>query len=74
MDLDTFLDELATIVMADKGSLTTASVLKDQRWDSMAALEYQAIADEHFGKQLGDDDISVCVTVADLCKLIDLPT
>ncbi len=73
MDAQTFLDELAGIVNADKGSLTGESVLKDYRWDSMSALEYQAIADEHFGKELSADEISVCRTVADLADLIELP-
>ena len=73
MDQPTFLNQLATIVNADQGSLKTDSQLKDFRWDSMAALEYQAIAEEHFGKLLGNDEISVCRTVGDLCKLVDLP-
>ena len=72
MNQTQFLEELENIVMAKKGSLSTESVLDEVNWDSMAALEFQALADEKLGLQVDPTDIGICRTVGDLCKLIKL--
>ena len=72
MNQQEFIAEFERIVMADEGTVSTDSALKDLKWDSMAALEYQALADEQFGMQLEPTAISIAVTVGDLCKLVKL--
>ncbi len=69
MNQQQFLEELENIVMTKKGSLTPDSVLDDINWDSMAALEFQALADEKLGKTLDPTDIGLCRTAGDLAKL-----
>ena len=69
MNQQEFIAEIEAIVMTKKGSLTLESVLDDVNWDSMAALEYQALVDEKLDLQLDPTDIGICRTVGDLCKL-----
>jgi acyl carrier protein len=69
MNQQEFITELESIVMTKKGSLTPESILDDINWDSMAALEYQALADDKLELQLDPTDIGICRTVGDLCKL-----
>ncbi len=69
MNQQQFIEELENIVMTKKGSLSPDSALDDINWDSMAALEFQALADEKLGKQLDPTEIGICRTVGDLAKL-----
>lgn len=73
MNRQQFLEALEQAIMLDKGALTPTTVLGElDSWDSMAVLEFQAMADEHFDIQVEPEDIGNCKTVDDLCVLVKL--
>ena len=72
MNQKELITKLEQIAMVDEGTLTPATELKDLKWDSMMALEYQALADEELNLQLEPTAINVAVTVADLCELVNV--
>lgn len=69
MNLQQFLEEIENIVMIRKGRLTLESMLDEINWDSMAALEFQSMAEEKLDLQLDPTAIGECRTVGDLGKL-----
>ena len=69
MNRQQFLEEIEHIVMISKGRLTADSMLDEINWDSMAALEFQSMAEEKLGVQVDPTEIGTCRTVGDLCKL-----
>jgi len=51
----------------DEGSLAlTQDIAELEDWDSMAVLEFQAIADEEFGLQIDPTSLETVKTVGDL--------
>jgi len=72
MNQQELITKLEKIAMVEEGSLTTDSLLKDLKWDSMMALEFQALADEDLNLQLEPTEINVAVSVGDLCKLVSV--
>ncbi len=62
------LDELADILNAEPGTLTSETALDSVRWDSMALLAYQAFLRFHFGKVLPGVSCADFRTVGDLMK------
>lgn len=72
MNLQQFLEEIENIVMIRKGRLTLESMLDEINWDSMAALEFQSMAEEKLDLQLDPTAIGACRTVADLGKLANI--
>lgn len=69
MNRQQFLEEVENIVMISKGRLTLESMLDEINWDSMAALEFQSMAEEKMDLQLDPTAIGACRTVGDLCTL-----
>ncbi len=67
-----FLDKLTEALFMDKGSLKPEQVLKDMKWDSMHSLEFQALADELFEILVDPAAITKCVSIGDLCDLVNL--
>ena len=55
----------------DPATLKPDMALKDvASWDSMAVLEFQALADVELKLVLQPDQISACETVSELCELV----
>ena len=70
MNKDEFLTELATILNVPPAELQMKSELaKFESWDSMAVVQFIALADEHFHVVLGPQQIEKCSTVEDLFAL-----
>ena len=66
-----FLNKLEEAIGLDAGTLAPEVVLEElDSWDSMAVLEFQAMADEELELILEPTAISACDTVADLVKLL----
>ena len=59
MNLQQFLEEIENIVMIRKGRLTLDSMLDEINWASMAALEFQSMAEEKLDLQLDPAAISL---------------
>jgi acyl carrier protein len=53
--------------------LTPDERLKDLPWDSIEALKFLALVDEHFGLQITGDQLAQCRTVGDLLALVGGP-
>ena len=71
MKQDELLTALEKTLNLEAGALAPGKILEDlDGWDSMAVLEFQAIADEELGVQVDPDAITSCKTVADLCGLV----
>jgi acyl carrier protein len=70
LDRKDFLLKIEDIVQADPGSLTESHQLADVAgWDSLAEVQFQALADEEFGRELKPADVASCKTVHDLMQL-----
>ena len=72
MQRQQFFEEVEQIVMISKGRLTPESMLDEINWDSMAALEFQSMAEEKLGLQIDPTEIGACRTLSDLCKLANI--
>ena len=72
MNQQEFLAAIEKALVMDEGTLESTKVLTEiESWDSMAVLEFQAIADEEFGVQVDPTAIGNCETVGDLWNLIE---
>lgn len=70
MDKEQFLSDLAEILEED--IVNDSDVLADfDAWDSLSILSIIAYAQEHYKKQLKNNEIRDMVTVADLITLIE---
>lgn len=55
----------------DPRPLTGQEVLQDTGfWDSLAAITFIALADEHCGREVAAEDLASCTTIDDLLKLL----
>lgn len=62
------LDEL---IETDPGTLTGDEVLKElEGWDSLAAIEFLALVDEHLGIAVSPKQIATSKTVNDVLALL----
>ena len=67
MEQQDFLAALERALAMDKGTLELTQTLEDlENWDSMAVLEFQAIADEEYGLQVDPTAIDSMKTIGDL--------
>lgn len=67
-----FLRELETELALDPGSLQEGQALSEIKgWDSMAAVQFIALADEKAGVAIPDNQIARARTVSDLLSLLD---
>ncbi len=71
MDTKVVLDRLAQVLALPPGSVTPATKLNADIWDSMAVLGAQALADELYGIALSGDQLTACTTVRQLLDLIE---
>lgn len=66
-----FLRELETELALDPGSLKEGQSLSDVKgWDSMAAVQFIALADEKVGVAIPDNQIARSKTVSELLGLL----
>ena len=69
MNRQQFLEQIENILMIKKGRIGPDSLLDEINWDSMAALEFQSMAEEKLGLQIDPTEIGSCRKVGDLCTL-----
>jgi acyl carrier protein len=65
-----FLRLLETTLERDEGSLKGEETLADIDWDSLAVVSFLALADEHFGLQLGAKAVNACKTLPQVIALL----
>ena len=71
MTRDEFVSTLEELVDVEPGTFKIGMVLDDiVEWDSLAVIEFQALADERLGKELEAEDIHFCKTFDDLLGLV----
>lgn len=71
MTYDEFIAALEKAVDVDPGTFKSGKVLDDiVEWDSLAVLEYQALADEELGLDLEAEQVHFCKTFDDLMALV----
>ena len=69
MSREEFLRKLSEILETDE-LLTGAESLADlEKWDSLAVLNFMALADESYNVTVSPKDIAACKTVNDLVVL-----
>ncbi len=64
------LPQIEKLLMLAPGTLTGEEKLKDYpRWDSLTMIEFIAMVDEEFGRDIPPDDVRKCERVKDLAAL-----
>ncbi len=71
MDRNGFIVKLATALERPAGSLTEASPLDAEHWDSIALVSAIALADEELGVAVSPADFTGCGTVGALLDLLE---
>ena len=67
MNQQEFLNSMERALGIDRGSLELTHNLADlENWDSMAVLEFQAIADEEYSLQVDPTTLESVKTIGDL--------
>ena len=65
------LNLLEELLEKDQGTLKHDDSLKTiSSWDSLAAIGFIALVDQHFGKNIAASDVTKCQTVDDLIILL----
>ena len=55
----------------ESGSIKGTENLREELpWDSLAALEFMAMADKELQVRIAGDDLAACITVQDLLNLL----
>lgn len=72
MDVQNFIEKFAEMLeIEDVDSLTPETEFRDlDEWSSISVMELIALADEVYGKQIGDVHIKPCQTIQDLFNLM----
>lgn len=72
MDIQNFIEKFAEMLeIEDVDSLTPETEFRDlDEWSSISVMELIALADETYGKQIGDVHIKPCRTIQDLYNLM----
>ena len=68
--LDLFYEEFASLLGIEKSSISENSILSELEWDSMALISTMALIDEVFAVVVSGDQLTECITVADILKLV----
>tara|TARA_A100001388_G_scaffold275703_1_gene261741 strand:+ start:1041 stop:1286 length:246 start_codon:yes stop_codon:yes gene_type:complete len=68
--LDLFYEEFASLLGIQRDSISKDSVLSEIEWDSMALISTMALIDEVFGIVVSGDQLTECITIADILMLI----
>ena len=69
-NLDLFYEEFASLLGIEKNSISENSILSELEWDSMALISTMALIDEVFAVVVSGDQLTECITVADILKLV----
>ena len=73
MDQQTFLAQLDEILELPKGTLHGEEALAElETWDSLAVMNFIALASDQYGRTLSPRTISGCKNVSDLMNLTQL--
>ena len=72
MNIQEFISKFAEMLeIEDVDSLTPETEFRDlDEWSSISVMEFIAMADEAYGKQIGDVHIKPCQTIQDLYNLM----
>ena len=68
--LDLFYEEFASLLGIEKNAISESSILSELEWDSMALISTMALIDEVFAVVVSGDQLTECITVADILKLV----
>ena len=68
--LDLFYEEFASLLGIEKNAISESSILSELEWDSMALISTMALIDEVFALVVSGDQLTECITVADILKLV----
>ena len=68
--LDLFYEEFASLLGIEKNAISEDSILSELEWDSMALISTMALIDEVFAVVVSGDQLTECITVADILKLV----
>ena len=69
-NLDLFYEEFASLLGIEKNAISEDSILSELEWDSMALISTMALIDEVFAVVVSGDQLTECITVADILKLV----
>lgn len=72
MNIQEFITKFAEMLeIEDVESLTPDTEFRNlDEWSSISVMEFIALADDEFGKQVGDVHIAPCQTINDLYNLV----
>ena len=72
MEIKEFINKFAEMLeIEDVDSLTPETEFRDlDEWSSISVMEFIALVDEAYGKQVGDIHIKPCQTIQDLYNLV----
>ena len=71
MTKNEFIGDLAEMLETKADAIQIGSALTDlENWDSLAVLNFIALADGKYGKSIAPVQLQQCATVADLFKLV----
>jgi acyl carrier protein len=66
-----FLNLLEELLEKDQGTLNQGDSLKTiSSWDSLAAIGFIALGDQHFGRNVAASSVAKCQTINDLILLL----
>lgn len=72
--MDTIVDRIGTLFTTrfgvPPGEFRSGTALRDLDLDSLALVEFGLVAEKEFGVRIGDQEISLDDTVADVARLI----
>ena len=72
MTVKEFCGELDALLQLPSGSLTAETALKSvEAWDSLAAVEFIALADEKLGVSVPAEQLANAITVQDLVAMMN---
>ena len=69
--IDLFFEEFASLLGIEKVSISKDSILSELEWDSMALISTMALLDEVFGIVVSGDQLTECITIADILMLVE---
>lgn len=70
MDQKTFMGILAKILEANEATLSSAVILNDMDWDSLATISFIAEIDSALGVSVDADLLARALTVGDLYSVV----
>ncbi len=66
-----FYEEFSSLLGVETIEISKNSILSEFEWDSMALISTMALIDEIFGIVVSGDQLTECVSVGDILKLVE---